>query len=643
MTGRFGGGDGAAGAAGAAALTTPRPVGTVEVASSGQGARRALLLVASAGVVLMAVEGWHLARTGRSAAAAPALSMALAAIAVAAALSALFAVRRDRAALESVAEELRASEKQAAGITSISVDAIITVDEGQRILLFNHGAETTFGWSAGDVIGQPLSLLLPERYHAAHARHIERFGTGPEVARRMGQRQEIAGRRKDGTEFPAEASISRLDLPGRRLFTVVLRDVTERHRQLSDEHFLAEAGVSLSESLDYESTLVSAVHLAIPHLADCCVLDLVGEDGTIRRIPSVHDDPDRTKRLRELEARGEAPSNWPFPVATVIASRSPVTQQYSAAADPARPALAASLAQLGMERLTSLPLVARGRMVGVLTLICTDAARLFDAERLRVAESVSKLIALAIDNAGLYRTAQHATVARDEVLGAVSHDLRNPLAAITMCARVLTEDASVANRDELLGAIIESAAMMNRMIQDLLDVATIESGHFRVDPSPQRLDDLLERVLEMTRSAAAERLVDVRGDVAASLPDVLVDSTRMIQVLANLIENAVKFTESGGRVSVSAARRADRVEVAVSDNGVGIPADHLPHIFDRHWHSRRSGRTAGTGLGLAIARGIVEAHGGRLRVDSTEGRGSTFSFTIPVAPARADWATPSPP
>jgi len=110
-----------------------------------------------------------------------------------------------------------------------------------------------------------------------------------------------------------------------------------------------------------------------------------------------------------------------------------------------------------------------------------------------------------------------------------------------------------------------------------------------------------------------------------------VDPMRFAQVLGNLVSNAVKFTESGGRVSVTAERRGDLVLIAVRDTGVGIPAHHLPHIFDRHWHSRSAVRTAGAGLGLAIARGIVEAHGGRISVDSTEGVGSTFSFTVPTA------------
>lgn len=543
-------------------------------------------------------------------------------------------VSRDRAVTRRVLDNLRASEQQAAGITSIAVDSIITIDEQQNIIVFNHGAETTFGWNANEVMGKSLSVLLPDRMHEAHARHVDRFGAGPEVARRMGERRAILGRRKDGSEFPAEASISRLDLPTGRLYTVLLRDVTERHRQQKDERFLAGAGATLSESLDYEATLMSAVHIAVPHLADCCVLDLLNEDGTLRRIASVHDDPDRTRALRALEHRQALPSDWPFPVARVIEERETVTRD--GIPDPPDAAdRQGEVARIGITSTVSVPLVARGRMIGVLTLISTDPGRNADPEHRKVVEAVSKLVALAIDNAGLYQTAQRATVARDEVLGAVSHDLRNPLAAISLCARALAADMPDENRREVIGTITESASMMNRMIQDLLDVATIDSGHLRIDVAQQQVEPLVDQALELTRAAALERGINVRASVPASLPEITADPTRIVQVLDNLVTNAIKFTQPGGSVTVSVESPGDLLMISVRDTGIGIPATHLPHIFDRHWHARRISRTAGTGLGLAIAKGIIEAHGGRITVDSTEGAGSTFSFTLPLAREQA--------
>jgi PAS domain S-box-containing protein len=551
-------------------------------------------------------------------------------VAIAALLYAVREITKDESATRELLDDLRASEQQAAGITSLAVDSIITVDEAQRIIVFNQGAEATFGWSAAEAIGKPLSILLPDRLHSVHTRHIQNFGAATEVARRMGQRQAIVGLRRNGEEFPAEASISRLDLPSRRLFTVVLRDVTERQLQLQDERFVAGAGVTLGATLDYESTLLSAVHLPVPHLADCCVLDLIIDDTTTRRVASVHDDPDRTKALRALEHRQAEPGDWPFPVEQALATGEVVVIDRFADAPQGNGATARSalVSAIGITSLTSVPLAAGGRLTGVLTMIGTDARRPPDQDRIRVAESVSKLIALAVENARLYQTAQRATKARDEILGAVSHDLRNPLAAISLLAHALKEGTSE-DRDEIIGAIVDAAKMMNRMIQDLLDVATIDSGHLRIDPSEQHLATLVDRVLEMTQGAARERGIELRQDLPI-LPSVTVDPTRFVQVLANLVGNAVKFTEGGGSVTISAHQRANEIVIAVKDTGIGIPADHLPHIFDRHWHARRSARTLGTGLGLAIARGIVEAHGGRIWVQSAEGAGTTFSFTVPV-------------
>ena len=169
------------------------------------------------------------------------------------------------------------------------------------------------------------------------------------------------------------------------------------------------------------------------------------------------------------------------------------------------------------------------------------------------------------------------------------------------------------------------------MIQDLLDVSVIESGHLRITRSAQRLDGLVNRVLEMHRDAARASEITLNVELHADTPLVSVDGTRVIQILANLVGNAIKFTERGGRVTIRGRGDGQLVKVAVADTGIGIPADDQQHIFDRYWHARRNARTLGTGLGLAIARGIVEAHGGRIWIESTPGSGATVAFSLPAA------------
>jgi PAS domain S-box-containing protein len=540
---------------------------------------------------------------------------------------------RDRARVDG---ELRASEEKYSRILAIAADAIITVDDQQRILHFNRRAEELFGWPESEILGQELQILIPERFRDQPGEHISHLRDAADVSRRLGPDHGILGVRRDGSEFPAEASISRVELGERRLFTVLLRDVTNQTREKGDERFLARAGAALGASLDYESTLVSVAHLAIPYLADCCVLDVGESEETLRRVVSVHDDPDITKRLRTLESARVDDALWPFPVAesirrneTVVQDPLPASWSSDGAAPGSREQLVSSL---GIRALMTVPLVARERTVGALTLLATDPARHYGPEQGALAESLVQSAAFAIDNAWLYQVSRRATQARDEILGVVSHDLRNPLSAIGMCARVLltTTSADPEAWRKLSATILESTALMDRLIQDLLDVAMIESGHLTIDRRQENVRAIVGRVLAMIEQPALTRDITVRVEVPRTLPEVNVDAARIMQVLANLLGNAVKFTEGGGTIVVEARESAEGVEVVVTDTGAGIPAEHIPHIFDRYWHARRSAQTAGTGLGLAIACGIVEAHGGRIWVHSVVGKGSDFHFTLPL-------------
>lgn len=547
---------------------------------------------------------------------------------------------------ERTERELRASERKFSGILAIAADAIISVSADQRIVHFNEGAEHIFGWTAAEAIGQPLSILLPDHLRTLHARHMEDFAHAEEVSRRMGSRQTIRGKRRSGEEFAAEASISRLDIDAGRLFTVVLRDVSERKREEDNDRFMTTAVSALGRSLDYEATLRSVVHLAIPYLADCCVLDVLQEDGSVRRIASVHDDPGLTKLLRQLERRSPAATNWPFPLADVISSVAPAIRRvdpgWEREGSPGGDAESV-VAALGIHAFITTPMRAHGRVLGALTAISTDPRRQCSEQECRLAEELTAQVSFAVENAALYDSAQRAGRARDELLSVVSHDLRNPLSAVAMCARVLldTPPDADASRRELAGAILQSTEIMNRMIQDLLDASIIESGHLRISCTPQRLEPLIARVLDMHRESAAPNDIALEVDVTPECPLIHADGTRVIQVLANLVGNAIKFTGRGGRVLLRARSDGHFMTIDVVDNGVGIPKSDQPHIFDRYWHARRTSRTPGTGLGLAIARGIVDAHGGQLSVTSVPGEGSTFSFTIPLAvPSAAERADP---
>jgi signal transduction histidine kinase/DNA-binding NarL/FixJ family response regulator len=251
-----------------------------------------------------------------------------------------------------------------------------------------------------------------------------------------------------------------------------------------------------------------------------------------------------------------------------------------------------------------------------------------------VLEQLARLVAGALENVRLYRAAQRAAQARDDVLAIVSHDLRNPLHTIVLSASYLADvflndlpDAAL-QQTQIIKRAVDRA---NRLIQDLLDVSRIEAGGFSISAEPISPQLLLNDAYDAMMSTAAAGGVTLMCHADEELPDVMADRERLQQVFTNLIGNAVKFTASGGTVDVTATSNTPFcVRFAVRDSGQGISADNLPHIFDRFWQARHSTRT-GAGLGLAIAKGIVEAHGGTTSATSEIGKGTEITFELPAA------------
>lgn len=320
-------------------------------------------------------------------------------------------------------------------ILEVAADAIVTINEAQEIVHFNHGAEQMFGYEKGEVLGSSLALLLPTRFRGTHAGYVTAFGQTAEPARLMGHRREVFGLRKDRTEFPAEASILKLDAPdGRRLYTAIVRDVTDRKRLHQQQRFLAEVSRALGGSLDHNATLESVVRLPVPTLADACILDVLDESGTPFRLTHTRTDsaasspsPSGAGMTRALALFCDRFTYDPDPPASqigVLRSKraeivNDVTDEWLRAhcEGPIKAAEAAEIDQLGIRSLLIVPLVARDQPVGVLTLMSLNTACVYDSTDLVLAENFAGRAALAVDNARLYQDAQRATRARDEVLG----------------------------------------------------------------------------------------------------------------------------------------------------------------------------------------------------------------------------------
>jgi PAS domain S-box-containing protein len=459
----------------------------------------------------------------------------------------------------------------------------------------------------------------------------------------------------DGRTFERYSQPQRLG--GRSVGRVwSFRDVTERVRAEEQERvltmeqaaraeaemagqraaFLAEASRVLASSFDYHTTLATLARLIVPALADYCTIDVVDEDGAYVNVGGAYLDPaEEPVRLtsRPLVRNDVTDSH---PVVRVLNGSGPIlirevppnTRTEWFVSEAARQAVES----LAPRSVLCVPLPGNDRTLGALTLAASSSGRRYGPADLALAEELALRAAVAIEHAELYQAAQRATRARDNVLAVVAHDLRNPLNTVLMGADLLLDFAASKQPIEQRHVDIISRAgkRMDRMIQDLLDVQRLDAGRLTVDASAENLAEMVDEAVDLLRPVATGGGVRLLTEVPRDLPPVLADAARVQQVLSNLIGNAVKFTPRDGTVTLRAVLLDGEARVAVTDTGAGIPSDQLPHVFGRFWQAK-SGDRRGIGLGLAIAKGLVEAHGGRIWVESTPGQGSMFFFTLPLA------------
>jgi signal transduction histidine kinase/putative methionine-R-sulfoxide reductase with GAF domain len=380
--------------------------------------------------------------------------------------------------------------------------------------------------------------------------------------------------------------------------------------------FLSEATTALVDSLlDYEATLDCVARLAVPSLADYCCVDVLEDDGAIRRVTVVHADPAKQALASKLCQYPPDP-NAPAGIARVLRTGRAelIPELPSDFLDKAtRNAEHRELGvQLGTRSLMIVPLIARDRVFGAIALHAAESGRRYDQADLVLAEELAHRAALAVDNARLYREAQCAISVRDEFLGTVSHELRTPLNHIKGFVSTLRQtdvEWDDETQQDFLAEIEREADRLARLIGDLLDMSRIESGGLaELRRAPARPADLVTGGLDRSRGSLGGRAVTV--DLPSELPAVSADAAQVERVVANLIENAAKFSPADAPIRITATQESDRLRLYVDDEGPGIPDEHLERIFDKFFRVKTD-RTpvTGTGLGLAICRRIVEAHG----------------------------------
>lgn len=437
------------------------------------------------------------------------------------------------------------------------------------------------------------------------------------------------------TQHRLQASASDWSTHAAAVMSPSSRLATLSHRERERAQLLAGASDILASSLDPDAMLGRLASLLVPAIADYSVT--YGCEGHgIRRLGSAHRDPSRAPLLAGLLASGEPTRDDRHGPGAVIRTGAPILAEHVTEEMIERMTLSPRHRQavlaLGPRSSIVVPLESRGRIVGAISLVTTDeSGRHYDEHDLAFALELGQRVALLVDNARLYREARDAIRMRDDILAVVSHDLRNPLNTISVASGLLDMSPKPEVAVRAQRSIGRAAKQMERLLQDLLDVSRAEAGGLSLALAPVDIVAVIDEAHALALPRAEDKSVKLERRVSGDLGLVDGDRDRLLQVLDNLLGNAIKFVPTGGTVTIGAQDLYGQIRVWISDDGPGISAEDVPRVFDRFWQAnRKSGR--GAGLGLTIAKSIVDAHGGQIGVHSREGEGSTFFCWLPCSP-----------
>jgi PAS domain S-box-containing protein len=383
-------------------------------------------------------------------------------------------------------------------------------------------------------------------------------------------------------------------------------ELTLERRQREDaQHFLYEASSVLAMSLDYEITLWTLARAGIPHLADGCMVDMVQDDGSLKRVATAHVNSEKEEMLRN--------GDYITLAADVIRTGQPELR----------------------DKMISVPLVIRGNTIGAIRLILERPDRSYNPFDLALAEDLADRAAIALDNATLYTKELEANRLKDEFLATVSHELRTPLTPILGTIYKLRASRT---RDEDLQATLDiierNTRAQARIVEELLDISRITTGKLNFNRQPADLLSIIQRAIEVVRPSTEALGIHLQTSLEPLDRLIWCDRDRIQQVIWNLLSNAIKFTRLGGLIEVRLDSSPDWAHIRISDTGVGISPDFLPHVFDQFRQAENfvTRMQGGLGAGLAIVRYIVERHGGTVRAESCgEGQGATFVVDLPYS------------
>jgi signal transduction histidine kinase len=414
--------------------------------------------------------------------------------------------------------------------------------------------------------------------------------------------------------------------------------------------FLAEASSLLAASLDYEVTLSQVARLVVPRLADWAVVDAQEDDGSIHLLTAAHVNPAKEPLIHELRRLYPPNPLASHGLAKVLRTGKPelypsIRKEWKARAARDDEHLRLITA-LGAASSLCVPLVARGRTLGAITLVAAESRRRYSDEIVELAEELAYRCAIALDNARLVRQLHEALAAREAFLASASHDLKNPIAAIQGYAQLLQfrtanlTDPTSAQQVQEVGAHIESSARrMTGLINELIDVSRLDAGEpLPLHRRPMDLLALAHDVVAEQQQSTDRHEIRVEG----SSPEVwgVWDPDHLRRVIENLLSNAIKYSPDGGPIAVTVGLGDDGGRalalLSVADSGIGIPQSEQARVFEPFHRADNADRVDGTGIGLASVRDIVEQHGGQILLESEEGAGTRITILLPIEDPRAE-------
>ncbi|MCY1030765.1 ATP-binding protein [Corallococcus sp. BB11-1] len=407
--------------------------------------------------------------------------------------------------------------------------------------------------------------------------------------------------------------------------------------------FLARAGELFSSSLDAAATLATLANLSVPAHADWCLVDLLHEDGHFERSQVVTADPAQLPLANTVRGLSPVPRDQPVypPSVALTTGRSTLVPEVTA---PLLEAVAqdanhlATMHQVGMRSLLTVPLMARGHILGALTFILTRSGRHYGDEDLQFAQELANLAALAVDNARLLQGARDAIRLRDEFLSVASHELKTPLTPLSLKLQVLSR-AVRAHPDSPLAPVIEAhvetghrqVRRLTELMNDLLDVSRISAGTFRLQREAMDVAALVREVSARFAPRFALEHCPFTVEAPESVPGCF-DRPRLAQVLDHLLDNALKYG-AGTPVSLTLTTDGAAARIRVRDGGIGIAPEQRSRLFERYGRAVSERHYGGLGLGLYLTRTIVEAEGGRVSLESRPGEGAEFEVMLPLQQA----------